>query len=309
MGNNQSGEQLKNLSGQALIDILNARSLQGNSRSPDTVTYQGIARYLNEVDGKHMSWSPSHDLERQSRYLEVVGIVKKIGMSEEASKKLLGEAYKSLNGRHDALKKEGIPNPLANNQTQTIENNTNAPKKTDVDPIPEDLKRRAIALAINPHSYCSLSGMTTEQLLLLDKGTLSKVVHADESFVKNTKDHWNLAQQDRGPTASNLRDNYNEDLCTNREKLNLAGVSNRTPIDNFLKGKEIAIKAVEMGLDIYGDNNKVLKAFGIAAMEINNAMNSSNTLVGRGMDTISEQTMAFSPDGHSLGGGKKPHSN
>lgn len=76
MGNSQGGKS-KNLSGQDLIDILNSRSLQGNSNSPDTVNYQGISMYLNEQAGQNSNWRPSYPVERVNRYRDVADMAKK----------------------------------------------------------------------------------------------------------------------------------------------------------------------------------------------------------------------------------------
>lgn len=303
MGNSQGGES-KTLSGQALIDILNARSMQGNSKSPDTVTYQGIGRYLNEQAGVHSGWNPSHAIERVNRYHDVVDMVDKIGMSEEAGKKLLAQAYKSLNGRDHALENAKIADPSLKREPQTV-SNSNAPSHSDKPSHPEELSRQAVTLALNPHSYSSLSGMNAEKLLALDTRTLQAVVHADNTFVEKTQGHWNLPGNQQQATALNVKANYNADLCHN---LGLAGQTNATPTEAFVNGKDALLKAVSMGFDVYGQHtgqppdDKALKAFGQVAMSVNLATSVSTTLTGRGADTISENTMAFSSDGHSMGG-------
>lgn len=302
MGNTQGGES-KSPAGQKLIDILNARSMQGNSHSPDTVTYKGMSMYLNEQMGQSMNWNPSHAIERVNRYHDVSDLVKKIGMSEEAGGKLMAQAYKSLNGRDGALEKANITDPATTRSTQTtpVSNNNSAPGNSGPS-HPEELRKQAITLALNPHSYSSLSGMDTQKLLALDTRTLQVVVHADNSFVEATKGHWNLPTGQQQATALNVKTNYNADLC---HTLGLAGQTNATPTEAFVNGKDVLLKAVNMGFDVYGQHtgqqpdNKALKAFGEVAMSVNMAANVGTTLTGRGTDSITEQTMMYSPDGHS----------
>jgi hypothetical protein len=299
MGNTPSSGESKSLSGEKLIDTLNARSSQGNSHSPDTVTFQGMTMYLNEQGEKPYGWRPSHPVERSIRYGEIQSLVGTIGMSDEAGNKLIANAYKSLNGRDNALGQSGIVDPATIRSTHPTSpsSDNSAPKH------PKELQEAAVKLAVDPHSYCSLSGMTTQKLLALDSRTLDLVVRADNEFVDKTRNNWNLPDGQRQAVATHVRNNYNEDLCTGQ--LHLAGTSNRTPIDAFLSGKDPAIKAVNQGFDIYGGNQQALKAFGEVAMSINLATSPSQTLAGRGADTISERTMAFSPDGHSQDGNRK----
>lgn len=301
MGNTQGGES-KNPTGQTLVDILNDRSRQGNSHSADTVTLQGMNMYLNEKAGVYSTWNPSHAFERVNRYLEIQGLAKQIGMSDEAGDKLMAQAYKSLNGRNDALAEAKIADPATIRSTQTIPNTNTAPNTNSGPSHPEELRRQAVTLAVNPHSYSSLSGMDTQKLLALDTDSLRVVVHADNSFVEKTQGHWNLPVGQQQATALNVKTNYNADLC---HSLGLAGQTNATPTEAFVNGKDTLLKAVSQGFDVYGQHtgqapdDKALKAFGQVAMSVNLATNVSNTLTGRGADTISENTMMYSPDGHS----------
>lgn len=230
-------------------------------------------------------------------------------MSDEAENKLMAQAYKSLNGHDHTLEKANIADPASvpNTHADTISNNNNAPSNSGPS-HPEELRKQAITLAVNPHSYSSLSGMDTQKLLALDTKALQAVVYADNSFVEATQGRWNLPTGQQQTTALHVQNNYNADLC---HDLGLAGQTHATPTEAFVNAKDALLKAVNMGFDVYGQHtgqqpdDKALKAFGEVAMSVNLATNVGTTLTGRGADTISEQTMAFSSDGHSLGGNKK----
>jgi hypothetical protein len=296
MGNSHGGNRT-----QEKIDLLNARSGQGNSQSPDTVTLKGFNSYINQNnDLKHDTWVPQLPHERVKRYHDIDALSKEIGMSDRARDKIMQSAYTSLNRKGD-LESAGIADPAT---ARREEPRSRAEDSTRTHPQSEETVKQVKALLSNPHSYFSLSGEKLESLLQKEPGKLGEAIHADQTFVQATKDHWNLDPGQRAQTAANVRNNYNEELCTGQ--LHLAGTSNRTPIDNFMKGKEAAINAVEQGFNIYGgQNQEALKAFGQVAMSVNNAINSSHTLAGRGADTISEQTMSHNPDGHNQSGPKK----
>lgn len=300
MGNSHGGNKT-----QEKIDLLNARSGRGNSDSPDTVTLGGFNSYINQnYDFKHDTWRPQGTGERVKRYHDIEALSTEIGMSEKARGNVLAQAYKTLNGRDGALERADIVDPSLKREVQSVPN-SNAPSNSNKPSHPEELSRQAVTLALNPHSYSSLSGMNAEKLLALDTRTLDAVVHADNAFVEQTRGHWNLPGNQQQATALNVKANYNADLCHN---LGLAGQTNATPTEAFVNGKDALLKAVNMGFDVYGQHtghppdDKALKAFGQVAMSVNLATSVSTTLTGRGADTISENTMAFSADGHSMGG-------
>lgn len=296
MGNSHGGNKT-----QEKIDLLNARSGHGNSQSPDTVTLKGFNSYISQTyDLKHDAWVPQHPHERVKRYGDIESLSREIGMSDRARDRILQSAYTSLNRKGD-LEAAGIVDPAT---VKREEPKSRAQESAPNHNQSEETVKQVKELLSNPRSYFSLSGEKLENLLQKEPGKLGEAILADRRFVEATKDHWNLDPSQRNQTAANVRINYNEELCTGQ--LHLAGTSNRTPIDNFMKGKDAAIRAVEQGFNIYGgENQEALKAFGQVAMSVNNAINSSHTLVGRGADTISEQTMAFSADGHSQGGVKR----
>lgn len=295
MGNTHGGKSsLKDL-----IEILNARSRRGDSRSPDTVTFGGMTMYLNEQEERYTDWRPSHPVDRVNRYRDVVALAGRIGMSEQATYQLLTEAYRSLNGRENALGKVGI---LAPARPQPPTPSVTPPSRNDNRPQhPEPLQREAIEIAINPHSYCSLMGITTEHLLALDSRTLSEIVHADRNFIASTTNFWNLPQRERDAVATDVRRDYNASLCYG---LGLTGPTNATPTEAFVNGRRGLLRAVELGYDAFGSHTgqlhdrRALTAYGEVAIVINLALNVTGTLTGRGTDSISERTMAFSPDGH-----------
>ena len=296
MGNSHGGNKT-----QEKIDLLNARSGNGNSQSPDTVTLKGFNSYINQNnDLKHDTWIPQLPHERVKRYHDIDSLSREIGMSDRARDRIMQSAYTSLNRKGD-LEAAGIVDPA------TVKHEEPKPRAQDSAPShnqSEETVRQVKDLLSNPHSYFSLSGEKLENLLQKEPGKLNEAILADQRFVDATRDFWNLPSGQRQQTAAHIRTHYNEELCT--DQLHLAGSSNRTPIDNFMKGKDAAINAVQNGFNIYGgENQEALKAFGQVAMSVNNAINSSHTLAGRGADTISEQTMAFSPDGHNQGGMKR----
>lgn len=289
MGNTIGGN--RNLAGQKLIDLLNARSGRGTSNSPDTVTYAGMCIYLNEIDEKFDRWSPETQLESAMRYKDIVNLAEKIGMGEKAREKLLIEAYKSLNGRKKFLEAEGIVNPAAKREKDNGPVIANPSGQKQPPEHPKELMEAAIKLAMNPHSYCALSGMNAEFLLALDTKTLKIVVNADTTFVETTANCWNLPLMARKKAEGDVEKHYNEKMCA---YFGLGYITNHIPVTAFLKGKPVLIKAVDNGFNIYEKNSddllqsKALKAFCQVASTISLTVNSTNTQAGRGVGSLFE---------------------
>ncbi len=286
-----------------IIAKINNYSQNYGSKDPNDASVQGMNRYLNEKEGlardQRVGSSP---IERSSRYASIEALSSSIGMDGEARFKLLTNAYNSLNTQQRYLEQAHIEKPTRETATHTVSSS-----RTEEGPKhPESTRQAAIALAVDPHSYCSLSGMTTKDLLALDTKVLDTIVKADQAFVSSTSGYWTLPESRRESTGEHLKQNYTRELAV---EIGLAGQSNATPQDAFMSGKSAALNAVSLGYDIYqgGRNTDALKAFGEVAMSVNLAKDPSHTLAGRGADTISERTMSFSPDGHSLGGYTPKH--
>lgn len=292
-------------SGGELIEKLNNYSGNYGSTDPNRVTYTGMSKYLNQEAGKSLDTRVgSNSVERAIHYSSIQSLAEKIGMDDNPKYKLLNDSYNTLNTQKRYLEEAHIDRP---GQPGSKTQSTGANNREALPEHPKELHKAAVELAVNPHSYTSLSGMKAQDLLKLDTSTLHKVVHADTEFVEKTKDAWNLPQDERGKTAVHVGSNYNGDLC---HSLGLAGQTNATPTEAFVKGKDALLNAVNQGFDVYSQHtghapdSKILKAFGDVAMNVNLAKDPAQTLTGRGADTISENTMAFSSDGHNLGGRK-----
>lgn len=283
-----------------LIVQLNNYSERYGSKDPNTVTYRGMSRHLNQEEGKEFNSAVGGSpLERAMRYSGIQSLAEKIGMDDGPKFKLLNDSYTTLDTQMRYLGQAGIDKPgQPGSKTQT----TGADKREALPEHPKELHKAAVELAVNPHSYTSLSGMKAQDLLKLDTETLQKVVIADTAFLEKTKNAWNLPQQEQGATVAHIKNNYTEELC---HKLGLAGQTNSTPTEAFMKGKGALIDAIGQGFDVYGkhpalaDNQEILKAFGGVAMSVHMAKDPSQTLAGRGADTLTEKYMAHSPDGHS----------
>ncbi len=285
-----------------IIEKINNFSSNYGSHDPDRVTLQGMNRYLNQKEERALDQKVgSSPIERKMRYDDIANLATTIGMGDEAKFKLLSSAYTSLNTQAKYLEKANVERPSQAPQVQTP--SVVPSERGNAHQHPRELAESAVNLALNPHSYSSLSGKTANDLLALDSRTLTAVVHADQTFLDKTANHWTLPDHQRAGTAQNINTNYDRQLGV---QLGLVGQTNATPQIAFENGKDAAIRAVNLGLDIYGGpNQSVLKAFGQAALSINLATEPSQTLAGRGANTISEQTMSHNPDGHSQGGARK----
>ena len=294
MGNSSDKQPDPGAKKQELTEELLRYSKKYGSTQADDVSLGGINAYLDKQYGPVRKGMDDKGFEHKFRYDKIEELSGEIGMSDGRRGKLLSDAFRNLN-RTGELDKAEVPDPAARKETQS---EPTAKPKVELPQHDKVIVDGLTTLLDNPRSYLSLSGQKMEHLLSRDAGTLRNVIHADETFMDATRNFWTLPEGHRQGVVQNLQNNYNEDLCTSH--LHLAGTSNRTPIESFLKGKEAAMNAASQGLDIYGGtNNEVLKSFGYAAMGVNLALNTSGTLAGRGADTMAEQTMAFSPDGHS----------
>ena len=303
MGGNQStqGGKAQDSTDQ-IIEKINNLSGNYGSHDPDRVSLQGVNRYLNQKEEKALDQKVgSSPIERKMRFDDIAGLASTIGMGDDAKFKLLTGAYNSLNTQAKYLERAGVERPTQAPQAQTP--SVVQPERSNAPQHPRELAESAVNLALNPHSYTALSGRTANDLLALDSRTLTAVVHADQTFLDKTANHWTLPANQQAGTAQNVANNYDRQLAV---QLGLVGQTNATPQMAFESGKGAAINAVNQGLDIYGGQNQsVLKAFGEAAININLAVEPSQTLAGRGASTISEQTMSHNPDGHSQGGPRK----
>lgn len=303
MGGKQStdnGSGNSNSNGSGLIGQLNDYSGNYGSTDPNRVTYAGMSKYLNQDAGKSLDTRVgSNSVERAMHYSSIQSLAEKIGMDDSPKYKLLNDSYNNLNTQKRYLEEAHIDRP---GQPGSKTQSTGANNREALPEHPKELHKAAVELAVNPHSYTSLSGMKAQDLLKLDTDTLQKVVMADTAFVEKTKNAWNLPQDERGKTAVHVGNNYNSSLC---HDLGLAGQTNSAPTDAFVAGKGPLINAVSQGFDVYSlhtgqkQDNKALMAFGEVAMSMDMAKNPGQTLAGRGADTLTEKYMEYSPDGHS----------
>lgn len=295
MGNSSDKQPGSDTKKQEMIAELLRYSGKFDSVKADDVSLSGMNKYLDKQYGAIRRGVDDDGFEHKFRYNKIEALSEEIGMSEGRRAKFLSDAYTNLN-RTGELDKAHVPDPAA--ARKEAQSEPIAKPRVELPQHDKSIVESLTALLDNPHSYLSLSGQKMEHLLSRDAGTLRSVIHADDSFVEATRKFWTLPEDRRQNVVQNIQNNYNEELCTNH--LHLAGTSNRTPIESFLGGKQAAMNAAERGLDLYGGtNNEVLKAFGYAAMGVNLSLNTAGTLAGRGADTMSEQTMAFSADGHS----------
>lgn len=282
---------------QQLIVKVNNLSGAFDSDRADDATYKGMSRYLNEQDGKHMNWFPDTKEARVNRYHALDALSGNMGMSERHRNEVLTQAYKSLNGQ-DALKNAGIDPPGQPARNDNAARASSSAPSQSQHQHPKEVRESLDVLLANPRSFLSLSGHKAEDLLKLSTKDLSAAVDADKTFVRDAAQYWNLSAEQRGATADHVRGNFNAELSY---KLGLTGVTNATPTHAFVAGKEAAVNAVNQGYNIYSGptHTEALKVIGQASVSINLAVAQQMTLTGRGVDSLTEQTMSQNPDGHN----------
>ncbi|NUO76556.1 MAG: hypothetical protein HOQ32_11140 [Lysobacter sp.] len=272
---------------------------------PDAISYGGLSQYLNREMGKELQWAPGTTAERADRYNAIVALSGTLGMSESHHLTVLTEGYASLNGsgRTRHLQVAGIPAPSRARAADAAQASSSAPAGSSSASAPEhDAQTLASmdALLKEPHSFLSLSGHRREHLLALESKDLRQAVNADEKFVKESTGFWNLDDALRADTARHVAGRFNLELC---QEAGAAFATNANPTAAFVAGKDAAVNAVHMGYNLYGvgaaDAKAALKLFGETTVAINLAVSPQTTLAGRGVDSISEQTMGLSPDGHA----------
>ncbi|WP_231118175.1 hypothetical protein [Lysobacter silvisoli] len=278
---------------------------RGNPR-PDAITYTGLSKYLNLEQGRAIHWTPDSAEARVARYRAIETLSGELGMSEGHRLKVLDEGYKTLNGtrRTKPLEEAGISKPAPARSIDAAQASSSAPAASSSAPRAPEHDAQTLAsldaLLKEPHSFLSLSGHKREHLLALEGKDLRQVVNADEKFVKESAAFWNLDPTLRADTAQHVAGRFNLELC---QQAGAAFATNANPTAAFVAGKGAAVNAVALGYNIYGvdaaDNKAALKLLGEATVAINLAVSPQTTLAGRGVDSISEQTMGFSPDGHS----------
>ena len=272
----------------------------------DHISYAGLSAYLNLEAGKAMSWCPGTSDERIARYRAVEKLSGELGMSDGHRLDVLKEGYGALNGsgRTKHLENANIPAPSLARQTDAAQASSSAPTASSSAPAQPEHAPKTVedldTLLGNPRSYVSLSGQKREHLLTLQTNRLAEVVNADSDFVAKSGPYWNLDASKQQATANHVAGNFNAELC---HKAGVAFATNAVPTAAFVAGKDAAVNAVHLGYNLYGQDASgaptALRLFGQAAVAINLATNPQTTLAGRGVDSIQELSMGFSPDGHA----------
>ncbi|UHQ21869.1 hypothetical protein LVB77_14465 [Lysobacter sp. 5GHs7-4] len=288
--------------------VRDACQYSGHYQTPcaDNISYAGLSAYLNLEAGKAMSWRPVTSDERIAHYRAVEKLSSELGMSDGHRLDVLKEGYGALNGsgRTKHLENAHIPAPSLARPTDAAQASSSAPAASSSAPAQPEHAPKTVedldTLLANPRSYVSLSGQKREHLLTLQTNRLAEVVNADSDFVAKSGPYWNLEPSKQQATADHVSDNFNAELC---HKVGAAFATNALPSAAFVAGKDAAMNAVHLGYNLYGQDASgapaALKLFGQAAVAINLAANPQTTMAGRGVDSIQELSMGFSPDGHS----------
>lgn len=226
-------------------------------------------------------------------------------MSDSHRLDLLKEGYGALNGsgRTRHLENAHIPAPSLARPTDAAQASSSAPAASSSAPAqPEHAPKTVEDLDTlgNPRSYVSLSGQKREHLMALQSNRLAEVVNADLDFVAKSGPFWNLDASKQQATANHVAGNFNAELC---HKVGAAFATNAAPTAAFVAGKDAAVSAVHLGYNLYAPDASgspaALKLFGQTAVAINLATSPQTTMAGRGVDSIQELSMGFSPDGHA----------
>lgn len=276
-------------SGRLTLDQrLLAHSKQSTDADPDKITFAGLKEYM----GSNEAFSAGHYSNRSDKaqaYNTLLKITLESSMSDEHRYDLRTQAYRDFNRNGAALERAGIQPPQAPQKEQAATSSQTASK------LPEDVQRDLKALLANPHSFLALSGKGIEAYENCQHKDLRNAIHADQTFVKDGAQYWTLPDDGR---RAGLAESWAGHLQS-PETHNAVGAhtSNRTPIDAIRGAQAQLTQAINGGYDITQQGAQT--AFSRAALGVNLALNSSQTLAGRGADTVTEQTMLQSPDGHS----------
>lgn len=263
-------------------------SRQSTDASPDKITLSGIKDYMGSNDALS-SGHYSNRTDKVEAYNTLSRITLASAMSDEHRYDLRTQAYRDFNRNGAILEKAGIEPPQPPQKEQAATSSQTASK------LPEDIQRDLKALLANPHSFLALSGKGIEAYENCQHKDLRSAIHADQAFVEKGAKYWTLPDDGR---RAGIAESWSGHLQSS-DAHNSVGVhaTNRTPIDAIRGAQAQLTTAINGGYDITQQGAQT--AFSQAALGVNLALNSSQTLAGRGADTVTEQTMLQSPDGHS----------
>lgn len=273
-------------------DCLLRYSAQASSHNPDRITLQGIQTYItsNEALGNGHYVARS---DKAGSYTMISDLTKQSGMSEERRYEVCFTAHRNLNRYGQELTHAGIAEPEKPGQTKPIATSS---AQTGTSNIPPDTRADLQELLNNPRSFLALSGKPIASYENCDPGKLKEAIHADQAFLIKGAPHWTLDNNSttRNALATSWSDHLNSPQARNAGSV---GATNATPFDAIRGADTELSNAIKGGYDIR--TPEAQKAFSEVALGVNLAIHSSNTLAGRGADTLTEQTMLYSPDGHS----------
>ncbi|WP_394540284.1 hypothetical protein PRJ39_06680 [Lysobacter enzymogenes] len=263
-------------------------SHQSTDASPDKITLSGLKDYMGSNDALGAGHYSNRN-DKVEAYNTVSRITLASSMSDEHRLDLRRQAYRDFNRNGAVLERAGIEPPQSPQKEQAATSSQTASK------LPEDIQRDLKALLANPHSFLALSGKGIESYENCQHKDLRSAIHADQTFLEKGATYWTLP--DDGKRAG-LAESWANHLQSS-ETHNAAGAhtSNRTPIDAIRGAQAQLTEAISGGYDI--TQRSAQAAFSEVALGVNLALNASQTLAGRGADTLTEQTMLQSPDGHS----------
>jgi hypothetical protein len=282
---------------ESLTDSLLRHSGKSYSKDPDLITLEGVRAYIkSDQAAGNMHFVPIG--KKVEEYRMIDSLTKISGMSGQRKYELCSEAYSRLNNTGHLLSDAGIERPKS---PQSIASSS-APSNTNtVSKLPPGTAQELDALLSNPHSFLALSGRKRESFEDCDPSKLNAAIVADKAFLVEGAGYWTLAPQDRQTVATGWASHLN---TSNVLETGLVGATNQTPLHAITGAKTELVNAIQGGYDIRSEG--ALSAFAKAAAGVNLAINSTNTLAGRGTDSISEQTMLYSPDGHNNRGAMLP---
>ncbi|MEI2455003.1 MULTISPECIES: hypothetical protein [Lysobacter] len=276
---------------ESLKDCLLRYSGKAAGSAPEKITLEGIQAYMTSND----AFLRNHYAAREDKvnsYKTIASLTREVGMSEDRQYELCLSAYRNLNRYAGKLSAANIPEPVAPGQAKSVASSSNAEQSK----LPQAVRRDLQGLLDNPHSFFALGGRDIKSYENCDPKLLTAAIKADQSFVQNSAAHWSLPpdQAARNTLADRWRDHLNSPQARNEGGV---GATNAVPFEAIKNAQTELSNAIKGGYDIRLPQAQA--DFAQVALSVNLAINASHTLAGRGTDSITEQTMMFSPDGHS----------
>lgn len=261
------------------------------SSSADKVTLEGLQAYMPSTE----AMINSHYAKREDKvksYKTIVKLTGEIGMSEDRQYEICLTAFRNLNRHTGTLSAANIAEPVRPGQAKPVASPPNAePVK-----LPEAVRRELQGLLANPHSFLALGGRDLKSYQDCDPKLLMAAINADQGFLRKSAGHWALPPDQA--FRNELAESWKTHLSSSQARTGGGvGATNAVPFEAIRNAQAELSNAIKGGYDI-----RIPQAqadFAQVALSVNLALNSSHTLAGRGTDSITEQTMMFSADGHS----------